>query len=422
MKLHFPIDRLAVKCRAAAVVLFLLTPRILSLDAAVLNGEWSPVAQIQLNTSNGNSESVNVQTVEIVIPGQGGSATLHRILRPQTGAVWLGVNYPQYCLWENGILGARTVGSKILFKISTETARTEEEVSEISSLFLQSVSSFDPVVSDDDFGVDFLDVFGAGPLTHGRSSMIAQMVAIRNIDWVDRDIGVILSTGSKDNIWVSFDSKLQPWKARFNEHEMLVVDARRITPKAPNSHDWGLPVINYVSGISSNISATIRKPSSPLAFNSVGAEVQFMTCLCEDGRVWFGPSGTDLVFTGSEVVGFFFNDKSPKSLQMFRSSERLPLTRDCRQAYENWRNRVVSEVKAGTYGQKRTIIELSELLHHEASVVASITTNDKILARWISGQIEVSVHTLDPVGVIRIVLALPTLEAVSAEFSPKLND
>lgn len=422
MKFHLINSQFTRASQLAVSALIFLIFRDLTVEAAALQGQWTPVARESLQTQEGQSEFVDSQTAEVVIPSYGGKAIIRRIVRRQTGAVWLGFDYPKYLLLKDRIVGARTLGSKVLFKISALNTSSEEQLSSMTSSFIQSLTTLEPGVGDEDAGVDLLDVLGPRVFARGRSDQIAHMVAIRSMDWSNGDIGVILSTGSNDDIFMTFDVDLQPWKARFNHQQFLVVDANRITPKSPQVTTWGLPQIKYVAGISNKLAATIRTPSTPLAFNSAGAEVQFMTCVCEDGRVWFGPSGTDLVFTEGEVVGFFFNDRAPKSLEMYRSSERLPLNRTCRQAFETWRSASESSVRAGTYSRKSTIIELSGLLQFDAADLPSIRSDERIIARWIDGQVHLRVDTTEPDGAIRVILGLPNLECVSAEFSPRPKD
>jgi len=339
----------------------LLACNLITTHAAVLLGDWSPTTRQSLRNSHGEDEAVEVQTAVIEIPGYGGSATIRNVFRPTTGALWLGFDSPSYCLLETQIVAARTLGSQLLFSVSTNIAKNEEEVSRTSAEFIKSLTSIVADVTQDDLAINLSDIFGLRTIVRHSSSPAAQMIVIRGIDWVDGGIGILLTSAFEDAILLTFDPKLKPWKARFNKVEMLVVVAPMISTKASTSTDWGFPQARLVVGKAAKLAARTRVTNKPILTDCNGTEIQFLTCLCEDGRVWIGPSGTDFIYNDSHVLGFFLNHAQPKRLEVFQSSIRLPLDKNCYQAFQDWRDGAVSRISAGVYEGQRVITELDSL-------------------------------------------------------------
>lgn len=400
----------------------MLIGNLLGVQAAILVGDWSPTSQQSMRNAHGEIETVDVQTALIEIPGYGGSAAIRKVFRPTTGALWLGFDCSTYCLLETQILAARTAGVQLLFGMSTNIAKSDEEVSRMSAEFVKSLTSITPHVTSDDLAISLADVFGSRTIGHNSPSPAAQMTVIRGIDWVDGGIGVVLTTAFNDAIFLTFDSKLKPWKARFNQVEMLVVDAPMISPKTSAASEWGLPQSKLVFGKANKLAARTRVANNPLMTSVDGNEIQFVTCLCEDGRVWIGPSGTDMIFNESDVVGFFLNNDQPKRLEMYRSSKRLPQDKSCYQAFQNWRDGAVSSIRAGVYEGQRVITQLDTLPSIAFLSLATIRTTDKIVAHWIGDVVEVKISTSEPAGVIVVRLTGSAFEFLSGEFSPRVEE
>lgn len=418
MRLAFRIERAFGTCQLAWAALFLIETAVPGAAAAVLKGEWSPPVQQMLPTALGTPETVSMRTAVVEIPGWGGSTSVRSVFRYSTGAVWIGLDYPGYCLFQGRIVGVRSLGSHLAFQLNTKTARSDEELSRIETEFIESLSSLEAEAEEDDIAVNVADVFGSRIFSRNSPAMHSRVVTFESVDWVDGNIAVRATTAFGDAVTLTFDGELQPWKARFNEREMLVVDTPVVTPKAFVHPHWSTPQDRYVLGKSGKLAARTRTTNYPLRTNVIGNEVQFMICLSEGGRLWMGTSGTDLIFTESDAVGFFLSDGPVPAVKMFRSSVRLPLDRSSRQVFKNWLDLTESQVKEGTYPGESVVVELSALKGFDASDVSSIRANNKFSVKWLGDGLEARVATAQPDGMIWVQLAAPSLEFISGEFYP----
>lgn len=300
-------------------------------------------------------EDLVSQSASLALEGSGRPAVqVRRIWNPRTGAVWIGPDYHAYYVIGERIVGFRTLGRALGVRFSGDAVSTGSDLDTIADRFAASVKSLLPDDSHDDVGVDLSLLFGREVLVGlDARPFFPALASITSIKANETDVSVALEPVTKVPLSVTFDKEWRLWKVSIDGVEAVVLGVDAGKPRGRRASTWGPPAVLAVKSEKGAIKGNVRHANKIFERCKDGRERQFMLVSTEGGRIWCGPSGTDIVLHDDQLVGFMVDDSG--ILLACHSSMRVPLTRDVVHVFREWMTRIENDALTGTLERTRVV-------------------------------------------------------------------
>lgn len=311
---------------------------------------WSTETTINLPSVGTRARHLEVQEQRTVVRVGGADLSLKRLFAPSLGAAWIGPEDYKFCIVENTVIGFRMFSRNLLMRRGTTNALAIAHVDTLSNTYVRGLRSLLINEQDNDLGVDLAAAFGMEEIIGHRTRPL-NWAEILDVSTTDDDVQVSLRTATGQRIVLTLDKTLTPWKAAVEDREILILGACTYDPKAAGKFPWAFPTRIQVKSHDRSLEATSRAANIALERDRTGVEKPFSLVLTEDGRVWLGPSDTDVVLSDSGLVGFVLEEDGYLAATV--CSERLPMTRDSIRIFRAWVQRMEQSLLAGNHGRRR---------------------------------------------------------------------
>lgn len=368
-------------------------------DTCPVMEPWTDAIQIRVPSigTGRHGEDLISQSASLTLEGSGHPAVpLRRIWNPGTGAVWIGFDYPAYCVIGERIVGFRMVGRAIGARFSGDALSPGSDLDTIAGRFAASVQSLLPDESHDDVGVDLSLLFGREVLVGFDARPFPAVASISSVEAKETDVIVALKPVKGVPLSVTFDREWRPWKVSVDGTEAVVLGVDAYDPKARGASTWGPPAVLAVKSATGAITGKVRHAGKVFERSGDGRERQFMLVSTEGGRMWCGPSGTDIVLHDGQLVGFMVDDSG--MLLACNSTMRVPLTRDAVHVFCDWMTRIENDALNGTW-DRTPVVNVRDVAGPTPAGIGKPGDVGAIVAGFLEdGQLGLEIETRRPEG------------------------